>query len=572
MNRRNTIASIVILTLVAIAIIIWRQTCGFWNDDWIYNQFVQPPSSYPSQFDARDAFWKCRNPPIRNFTDIFPSIWNHWHTINGRTIHALVMAGYLIPQWMLLLFVALFICTFLAQLMRFSGITLSSPLIIACALSSYFVIFPWHDHLASFDFCMNYVGTSVFYLLFIRAYSSLKFSPLTGWWKIALLSPAAFLTGMMHEGLSSAVCCGLIYMLVRSLFIKRGKLNLRYWLPLIFFVLGTLLCLSFHERIWLITDKSNEYTVSSHYVFYRMILQAWPLWTGVIALSIVGIKHKCLRSLLLQNMFWIISGVAALCAASRLLGTDRVYWWMYVSGAILLWKSVALSRLPKILSGTRSLIASCSVAILLIFWLSTLAYWQNIFTNEQMKIHAFYDDYVRTTGSREVPKIIYKDLHMPHDAPWWLMYSFECITSYGGITRDNLYTIFNHRDDFGFIIMPEKFKDIEPDSLPPVRGNSGLRGSYNTYWSPVDLSGYLVDIIIGEEWAYTPLGNVNPIYTAQRRLKHKPTHKITIPLFTFKVPRAPGDTLYYYNINNIGRSMYGLPFLQIDTLPKSPNF
>lgn len=234
--KRNDIIYIVLLAVIAVGMFVLNTNTPFLHDDFAYHFY----------YDEHSEIVRPTSVPIISFGEIFPSMWHHYCSVNGRfTSHvilqifcALIGKGWLFNLCNTLIFVWL-----LHLLVRLSSKTLSVPTLsaILCAMCL-FLPYPGQTVLWMTG-SINYLWTMTFSLA-ILYYIEHNEEIVLSWWKCVLAVFIGVFVGWMQESVTVGVSGALFFWFIKNRAKFRGTnlaVTLGFWIgtALILFSPGT---------------------------------------------------------------------------------------------------------------------------------------------------------------------------------------------------------------------------------------------------------------------------------------------------------------------------------------------
>lgn len=516
--------NIILLSLIAIAAIIWQLSGVAWVDDL---QYMRMPGD-------NIRFWYNEGPFITNFIDACESVYYHHISTTSRLPNYIQCFTNLIPGPMTdichgLMFALLVYVIAKTITNRCDTI---SPLVIALSALCMWGLLPWYDNMISSDFFLNYVYTSVICLFYIHIFINndiLQGRMRSLQWVVTIVA------SMSHEGFTFPIIAASILMILLSPVDRRRRIRLTIVLSIgvafCFFTPGIFERL--HERL---SDKS----IGAMVIFKESLLQIEAVYIMLLTIGIItftrGAKHI---RILLHNEIFFITTLLCSYAIAIISGTVHRGLWLTELSAIIitlriLIRTYSLGQRPHRLT-------ALAVTALTLFSIIDTARWQQLFSTEIKDICK----QVETSGR----PIAYIDLINPGLLPWW---TFDIPKSISSSYGNRCYAFhYGYTNDFcNILILPSHFKNLPVSQWDKMDGSAQARGQYPFFVTTYPTNGKLT--IHCDD--YLPAAGL-----IDRILGFISREKETIRTIEFSyhwsIVAENGDTLYCHNIDHLSRTM-----------------
>lgn len=238
---------------------------------------------------------------------------------NGRLSNILCAPAMLfLPHWLFAVISGIgfaMIYLLMAEIARISTRRRAASILAVCAFS--LVLLPFRNSIIVCDYLLNYLYPSLAILFLIYLLKDIE-SRKTGWLFITCTSLVAIIAGWFHEGFSAPVCMGFG---VFALY-KRFRLPLRWWIPVILFVLAT---------IWTVTAPGTfaraDRELGGHSLSEKLniCLTVLPAVMIMLVLWVVSFRIRRLKtafSALFHRQETLVLFVASLVAAVMILSIN----------------------------------------------------------------------------------------------------------------------------------------------------------------------------------------------------------------------------------------------------------
>lgn len=490
-----------------------------WADDFPYSHMPLEGGSEPDFFD-------CKGEVLTGFSQVPEACLRHYMVVNGRLANLLAFGVLLLPGW----------CVFLLNSLAFAGMLLGilrltfgrewgrHYLALLLAAIALWVALPWQDNLASQDYFMNYVWSSALNLLFL----SLLFcpSPRIGVVKLCLLGAIA---ATMHEGMSVAICAGLLIML----FARKRESSLAPLLVYMLFSLWPLLS----PGIWALAGKRTSVPFDLHFFTHTIALAAWPVVVaGLLTVWNALRNHSFTRRSLV--VWCIILTAIAICIVSHQGG--RALWLPLCLSIVVI---LSLVR-PRLSVRWKRASTAVSFAALMIWGLWVCA-WQYYASRERNLLIA------ELRGGSD---IVYIDLLQPDEMPWLLMGTVAYVN--GDQTVRSNIAAHLYGDAWRVLaLLPRDWQGKQIEELPSIPGTAGAHGLPYMFLTrrPVKEARYIHDPSRASTVARNPLKSVRSY------IKSDPREETIL-----MENRQLSDSLWVCRPLYIAPSLVGVQVVQID--------
>lgn len=432
-----------IMTLIPPALLVgfvvffsWNH---FWNGDAVLYQFIFK--------DNTDYFlWE----PIRNFSDLWTSILNHYVYVNGRFFcHIVVMAVCsFMPQWMFAIFSGIALAVLLWGVCRLCGIGPGSfrPVLSVTLLGA--LAF---DNLTDPAFYINYIWMGAFVVLWLMMFLS---HPRIKGWKLIGVALFSLLAGQAHECFALPVGLALVVYAFKA----RGKMSAFDWTAGTCFCLAgltTIIAPGTFFRIGASVDMILGFP-SRFDLFLLSFLPALFLWT------LIRYRHR-IRQFLGPS-----------------LSAERFWLWV-ITGNIILTVASGFQF------GTRAFTIG-SVGIIIIVIRLTPRHYLNLFWTAVFLFMAVWLTQIRwyyTFGQKAKYEFVSEQYGRTHADTIWMpdtLFRIE-LRSNANLTEHVRRRLFRDKGDT--VVKPEKDFIILPESLKAVprdfSGNICRKIGHNVY-------------------------------------------------------------------------------------------
>lgn len=241
--------------------------------------------------------------PIASFSEIFPSQYVHYFSMNGRVWAHVLCQGFS-ALWGQTAFAVCNGLMYVAFTLLFVRVVGGSWRNVPTLLSCILVILFYTDTSYNANFQIGYIWTSAVDLLFILLYfredGRLSFRR---WWKAPLLFIISLLAGNGNEAIAIGIGAALIF----DFFTRFRNINAAQWLMLAGFGIGGFtLCLSPGT-----IDRALSMNPNFVYSVYHLLINSRMLYLFLITILILRIRKRIVISEFVRvNAFFIV----ALCS------------------------------------------------------------------------------------------------------------------------------------------------------------------------------------------------------------------------------------------------------------------
>ena len=558
--------SVVVVVAAGIGMLLWMLCSGKIADDYPYSHIVQGVESFADAEEplrrAATAFWNCEGDNISSLTDVVISVKNHYFLINGRLANMIALASNLLPPWIIdIAHAAAYLLMLISLLRIIDSEWKHRPLLTLCVVSTFWIVLPWEDYLASSDFMINYVWSSALVLFFIERRIRKPWTE-----NVATMCVFGFVSAMMHEGFSIPFCVGQLLLLWRD-FNSEKPLRIAIihsLLPSICFALGTIVAIG-SPAVWLLLEERQRQGLAYNFYSYTLGVRMWPMYLwALLALWSATRRKRPGIAFYTTNLLWAIIGISSCLLSIASAQGGRALWAAYLSFGIASWQILSVTfDLRKRLPASVLRLTTILGLTLLLFWQITLARYQWRFSCEQQN--------VANELATQRNELVYADVSHQGDMPWWLFEIPQYIDNPGETSRVNLFADIMKRQEPRLVILPSRYKGKIFELLPDIEGNAGLRGVFPVFYSPRQLNARQILLHFGNPSVHKPTGSVNPVYALQhtiKNLKNESSDSINVVCRLSETAIANGcDTAWFYRAIYTGRSLSGLRLLSIDTIP-----
>lgn len=548
------VVAMAVVVIAAVGVAVWQGVSGRWLDDYAYMTVPMTDAEIAAAgMDASsiEVFTDCCGPDITSFGQLPEAMWRHYLIANGRLANMLAFVMMQLPVWVLAVLQGVAYLLMIIGMLRLSGVGrgwIDRPLRCVLLVAVSWIVLPWSDGFASGTFMINYVWSAVASLWLLI----LLMRPGRSVGARGALYALAFVAAMMHEGLTVAVLAALPVVLWGA----KRRCRRTTLIAVGVYVAGAALMLvapGLRNRIGMQGGPSWNFLMRD------IVVGMLPIWVACLSMFSVTLRGRWRRERRVMLRRWTL--MAAMLAGTAVCLVvkqgERAAFFPYILSVTLIfdiwgaWLS-SLCRAPR-------LALSCSVlgAVLLSLWLWRLAWWQHRASEERDRVMA----QVEATGR----PVAWVDTYDFTQLPWWLM----DIPGYIGSSDEGdveLMAAHVFKTLYPNIaVLPERWKGVDPDSLPAVAGSAGLRGEYPQYCSRRRLRDMGAVFTYGA--AEVPFYRLNaaPHYALKGVWSGGGASHVTLQEVC--VPQAVGDTLWCYRVRHCARSMRCLPVIRIDTIP-----
>ncbi|MDE6287829.1 MAG: hypothetical protein K2M00_03470, partial [Muribaculaceae bacterium] len=313
---KNKILKFFYWTVIAITTI---GACG-----WILSTYpyADDPAYAREALPATDSFsfFGCEGDLITSWSQVWPSIKNHFIAVNSRIPNLLLFPMQLLPRWFNSLVMGLLIALMLPVMMwggraRRSDMSLRYMGVAAILL---WAAFPWYDEFQSLAYIFNYVPVSTLMVITVVLAGRSD-----GRRSLIVACVCGFITGWWHEGF------GAVLLVVLAAMWLVNKPVRRQLIPIF-------ICSFIGFAIFALSGTWGRATAFSQgmnysllpYLLTRFGSMMWPVGVAIVLLAFALWKKrgKDARRLLVVTLPWLGGAIAGTCMLLIMMTDPRVGW------------------------------------------------------------------------------------------------------------------------------------------------------------------------------------------------------------------------------------------------------
>lgn len=392
-------------------------------------------------------------------------------TDNGRLANILAaIVIFFIPKWLFAIFTGIVTAGMYAFLTKFVRISVGERLkvssfgVLSVIWAMSMIALPWRNHIMVADYVLNYIYSSFFNLWAVYCvYKARQTRP--GAWKEAAYCFIALVAATFHESFSVVVLSGFgLYALLR-----RFRLPLSWWLPVIAYLLGTVFVVS-SPGIWL--RASKEITVDSTYSWLEKSMLVVPmvyvLFTSLaVALAVPSLRKRISNLAKSEIYIVLFTAMTVSFLMCMVLNSSPHYGWFPELLAIALLLPPAVSAIHLSKRGIKVIEAVCmSLFAVTVAIMCNVVRWQHFFNEQDKEIHALI--------AASPDGTVYYDVYPPEHLTKTVLYQPLRASWIHDLHIDAL----NHSDRTGRLIsvVPTTLRDLRLDEN--ARLADSIKGLY----------------------------------------------------------------------------------------------
>ena len=439
----------------------WLVSTEPYSDDWAYSCEVPVKADYD--------MWDIREAPIENFSQVWPSIANHWVYENTRLGNMAMLMLQPLPRTVSMVlcgaFIALMLWMIYAAVRPQSARrpllwTASGVLLLWCA-------FPLYNNFQALDFQLNYVPATILACLVVMM--------ARGYGSVAAAAAVSLLAGLWHEGFACVLLAFLAFM-----FLCERRLRPRLVAMAVALAVSLVLAILGGTGVRL-TDTVESDITPIKYLISVYIITLWPLWTAIFLTALTAIayhRRRIAAAPLWKRMVPLFA--AALCGVAMsavLAGKARYFWPAYLFSILIILDNIYIMccLVRPLLSGRVDMVLACAVSVVYAAWLSLLGVEQ--YRSGRLQRLAAETAVTALTGDDDV---LFVDVVRPEQTCPLLM----DMTSFSAILEYHSNFMFAAR--YGgrgrnFLVLPAEYAGKPFDEFPSVSADGNVRGIWPVY-------------------------------------------------------------------------------------------
>lgn len=536
-------------TIIAITTI---GACG-----WILSTYpyADDPAYAREALPASDSFsfFGCEGDLITSWSQVWPSIKNHFIAVNSRIPNLLLFPMQLLPRWLNSIIMGLLIALMLPVMMwggreRRSDMSLRYMAAAAILLWS---AFPWYDEFQSLAYIFNYVPDSI--LMVITVVLAGKTG---GSRQLTAACVCGFLTGCWHEGY------GAVMLFVLATMWLVNKPVRRQLIPIFICSLAGFAIFALSGTMIRATAFSQGMNYSLlPYLLTRFGSMMWPVGVAFILLAFTLWKKRGngARKLLVATLPWVSGAIAGTCMLLIMMTDPRVGWPGILCSVMIILLCVS-TLTGQGHPGKSAIIVAGVCCAMYALWFVGIIIVQNRIS-EQQKAFEIASARISQRGDG----VVFVDMSY-YDIPFWtmqlpnnIMYAFS---------MEMLNRVFHLGSDNG-AVMPAVLEGKEVKDWPRIPGDNDLRGSWPWVLGEKPHGHYDPDCgCYRSKWIVT-VGDILPAFTPINRLLlalKGDRKEVEINAAGYPVKHGK-DTLWIYESDPLPRTMDARVITRIDTVP-----
>lgn len=545
----NKILKVFYWTIIAITTI---GACG-----WILSTYpyADDPAYAREALPATDSFsfFGCEGDLITSWSQVWPSIKNHFIAVNSRIPNLLLFPMQLLPRWFNSLIMGLLISLMLPTMMwgareRRSDMSLRYMAVAAILLWS---AFPWYDEFQSLAYIFNYVPDSI-----LMVFTVALAAKAGGRRQLIAASICGFLAGWWHEGFGAVLLVVLATMWLVNRPVRRQLIP-------VFICSFTGFAIFAFSGTW---GRAAAFSQGMNYSLLPYLLtrfgsMMWPVGVAIVLLAFTLWKKRGngARKFLVAALPWVAGAIAGTCMLLIMMTDPRVGWPGILCAVMIILLCVS-DLIGQGRPGKPAIVVAALSCAFYAMWFVGIIIVQNKIS-EQQKAFEVASAHISQRGDG----VVFVDMSY-YDIPFWtmqlpnnIMYAFS---------MEMLNRVFHLGSDNG-AVMPADLEDKEVKDWPRVPGNNDLRGSWP--WVLGEKPHGQYDPEAGcyrSKWVVT-VGEILPAFTPVNRLLlalKGDRKQAEINAAGYPVKHGK-DTLWIYESDPLPRTMDAREIVSIDTLP-----
>lgn len=548
-----------ILAVTTIGAVSWLSQTFMYADDYAYSYSCPEPPA-----DRTADFWNCIGSPLTSWSQVWPSMVNHFEWVNGRLPNLLMFPAMMLPRWVATGLSGLLIALTLWLMLRLTRGPGSPPVRsqreLWLAVAMLWLGLPWYNYMQSVAYQFNYIPSGVLFLFTV--YVSRKIGRLSSW-QTAGACLLAFVAGWWHEGFAIP----LVAWLAVAALITSGRRRERKLLMAVSAAASVALIMASGTSLRLAGEGFNTWKVT--YILTRMLSELWPVWVAIAACILAVRRHGRARSteLLLRSLPSAVAIVISVTMAVLLGMHGRVLWVAQMLGIVLTLRFVRF-YIGHVTPTKVGVVVSCILLALYAAWFVAVSMEQHRVSSQEM---AAYEAAVAESAS-ERESLIFVDLDH-NEIPFWTL---GLVNNRGYRTWGTLMANY-HRLRCSFLAhMPSHLAGKPYNMMDTMPGNAGLRGRWPDMLGEVkkdaplvrNSDGYAYEVVrrvrLGHDApAFTP---INRIWLKMRRMLGKEAEYVDLKMYIHPVIYR-GEELGVYVAEPMPRWADHRDVVAIDTIP-----
>lgn len=470
-----TLIYILLALVTAVGAIAWTTATAPYADDFNYSRECTATSAA-----QEDLFWDLEGSHLTSPSQIWPSMVNHFTSLNSRIPNLLMFPAMMLPRWLTMGIMGLLIAIMLIQLWKAAGSTprRGSLAVLWAGTALLWLALPWYDNFVSLAYHMNYVPVSILFLLTVGMAAHVDRSGSTGLTVGTLL---AFLTGWWHEGFAIPLAAWLGVMTLQA----DNRRNRR---RLLLMAAGACGALVIHLQSGTGARLSSSHiSTPLNYIVSHFISELWPVWLAIASLIAVGIfgGFKAMRSQLKLTLPAWAAVAASVGIATSLALHGRVLWLAELVGTLLCLRYTA-ALVAGVSRPRWALWVSLAAVAAYAWWLAGLAGETARTARQQRAIVAAVEEHAAAADSDNV---VFADIDIT-GIPYRYLGIPDISTLY--VDRAPGDALFVPRSrSVDAVIMPAAFRGKPFEDWDTVPGTAGLRGKWPFAMGRMPADGYI---------------------------------------------------------------------------------
>lgn len=452
----------IVLAISFIGILAWQLVCPKYLDDYPYSLLSFKNSTY-----TNEAFWNSRGAEATSFNDLFDGMWDHYSQFNSRLSNMLFILVNMLPLKIVKLLCGLAIIgTFIGIIYYSLGKNgLKRWWLIVIGVLSFWIMFPWSEHMPSGDLVFNYPVAACFIIGWLFVYRKINTFSIN---QKVIFWVYTFIMSLYHEGFTIPLGCYLFMDIVLNH--RHSKLR---WMALIIMIFSV---------IWMVVfglgSRLARNGISFNWSFLfqirgiEMIIDFCPSIFALGCMIFAKIFSKRINKDIFKKEFYPYSAaiLSSLLIYIFIYSAPRALWCGDMFSIIMVLRILYLSFQSKT---DKPVFIYLGYAFVLVYawWLFELVWWQKKAVDDDRKIVEI------VSPRRSYPwNIVYEDKLQFKDVPWYLLnipvplYENGCI---------DFFATYWLKEGFKeVIVLPERYEGKDFEELPLIAGNAGVRGQW----------------------------------------------------------------------------------------------
>lgn len=568
MKQTTTYGRILLFVVWAGALFLYSG-CGIFADDYLYlHEFI---GTVPDGV----SFSHCEGALISSIGQVMDSCRLHYlYWGNGRLGSALMFAFNLLPHWLWPVIDASFLTAlFYFWLRTINRACLQRPLMALSVAILLWLAIPWQERMLASAYSINYLWSTCLNLWLLclveqRLTSlerhSISIRDFIGYMVLALIA------SIIHEGQSIPMDMWLFLIWLHLLFRLRRtprprrkcmRANvIKLSVVALIYALGSMVVIFAPSTVRRGSNiEGLAYFLNVHELLYLFVVQLWPIPLVALTLLWQWLRHGKRR----MHLVWHRGGLLIAAAMAGVLtmyyvGSDslRSHCMNIVLMLIAEYRIIWPVKIPL----PERVKKTCAWILLGVYalWLSAIGMIQWQYGEQKHKVEKVL---ASARGN-----ILFADMDFYDANPWWTM-------NVPRMPYNSIWFMSMHimpPDVDAVMVLSSSLRDIDPDKYPDVPGNAGLKGLFPNFFSHKKLPELLVCKFADtppRPWHKFKGHRLFPycIGVSERTI---PVYFDEIATVGEKVPNYKGnptDSLYFYGVSYVPRSVHGLTLQRIDT-------